>query len=135
LLFQTHPNPMWVFDTKTLQILAVNDAAIAQHGYSQSEFLKLNLKDLPPPEDVPDLTRARAHSSPQPMSHYSGQFRSKRKDGSIILVEVYSEAIVWEGAAARIVTAIDITERKHAEARSLGSALLWPIAPRNPDRK
>src|SRR5207245_4983640 len=54
LLFQTNPSSMWVFATDTLQILAVNDAAVAQYGYSRDEFLKLNLKDLRAPEDVPD---------------------------------------------------------------------------------
>ena len=30
LLFEINPSPMWVFDTKTLEILAVNDSAIAR---------------------------------------------------------------------------------------------------------
>jgi PAS domain S-box-containing protein len=117
LLFDTNPSPMWVFDTKTLQILAVNEAACAQYGYSRGEFLELNLKDLRPAEDVPDLIKARALSSPKPMSHFGGQFRHVRKDGSLLLVEVYSGAIVWSDVPARIVTGIDVTERKKAEER------------------
>src|SRR3984893_4572177 len=117
LLFETNPSPMWVFDTKSLRILAVNQAAIAQYGYSRDEFLKLNLKDLRPPGDVPDLIRGRALSSPQPMSHFSGQFRHRRKDGSLLLVEIYSAPVVWDGAGARIVTAIDVTKRKEAGER------------------
>jgi PAS domain-containing protein len=35
LLFQTNPNPMWVFDVKTLAVLAVNEAAISLCGYSR----------------------------------------------------------------------------------------------------
>ncbi len=115
LLFETNPSPMWVFETETLQILAVNEAAIAQYGYSRSEFLKLNLKDLRQSEDVPALTKAL--SSPQSPAHFSGQFRHIKKDGSLILAEIYSGNIIWEGVAARIVTAIDVTERKRAEER------------------
>jgi PAS domain S-box-containing protein len=115
LLFETNPSPMWIFDTKTLQILAVNEAAIAQYGYSRAEFLKLNLKDLRPSEDVPSLTRAL--SSPQSPAHFSGQFRHIKKDGSLILAEIYSGNITWEGVTARIVTAIDVTQRKRAEER------------------
>lgn len=96
LLFEINPNPMWVSDTKTSQIVAVNQAAISQYGYSRDEFLKLKLKDLQPSKDLAD----------------GGQFRHLRKDGSIILVEIYSSPVVWDGAAAGIVTAIDITERK-----------------------
>lgn len=115
LLFETNPSPMWVFDTVTLRILAVNQSAIAQYGYSRDEFLKLNIKDLRPAGDVPHLIRPKAMSSPTAMSHYSGQFRHTRKDGSPILVEIYSGPIVWEGVSACIVTAIDVTERKRAE--------------------
>ena len=128
LLFETNPSPMWVFDTKSLQILAVNQAAIAQYGYSRDEFLKLSLKDLRPPGDVPDLIRGRALSSPQPMSHFSGQFRHKRKDGSLLLVEIYSGPVVWDGVGARIVTAIDVTERKEGEDRLREQAKLLDLA-------
>jgi PAS domain S-box-containing protein len=51
------------------------------------------------------------------MSHYSGQYRHKKKDGSIIVVEIYSSPVTWGKAAARIVSAIDITERKKSEER------------------
>jgi PAS domain S-box-containing protein len=128
LLFETNPSPMWVFDTKSLQILAVNQAAIAQYGYSRDEFLKLNLKDLRPPGDVPDLMRGRALSSPQTMSHFSGQFRHKRKDESILLVEIFSGPVVWDGVGARIVTAIDVTERKEREGRLREQAKLLDLA-------
>ena len=117
LLFDTNPNPMWVFDTQTMQILAVNQAAIMQYGYSREEFLKLNIKDLRPPEDVPDLVKARSLSSPMRMSHYSGQFRHVKKNGARMMVEVYSSPLVWDGEAARIVSAIDVTDRNRAEER------------------
>ena len=115
LLFETSPNPMWVFDRNTSQVLAVNQAAIAHYGYTREEFLRLNLKDLRLAEDIPDLTRARALSSPVEVSHFSGQLRHVKKDGSIISVDVYSGPIVWGGVAARIVTAIDVTERRRIE--------------------
>jgi PAS domain S-box-containing protein len=115
LLFQTNPTSMWVFDTKTLQILAVNDAAIAQYGHSQEEFLKLTIRDLEGPEDMGELTKSL--SSPRDQAHFSGEFRHVREDGSLIRVEVYSSPLVWDGAGARMVTAIDVTERKAAEDR------------------
>jgi PAS domain S-box-containing protein len=128
LLFETNPSPMWVFDTKSLEILAANQAAVAQYGYSRDEFLKLNLKDLGPPGDVPDLIRKRAISSPQPMSHFNGQFRHQRKNGSILLAEIYSGPVIWNGVGARMVTAIDITERKEAEDRLREQARLLDLA-------
>ncbi len=115
LLFETNPSPMWVFDIATLRILAVNEAAIAQYGYSRAEFLKLYLRDLRPSDDVPELIQAL--SPPGSPAHFSGQFRHIKKDGSLILVEIHSGPIGWEGVPARIVTAIDVTEQKRSEER------------------
>ncbi len=119
LLFETNPSPMWVFDVKTLQILAVNEAASAEYGYSQREFLKLTIADLRPVEDAPALIAAL--SGEKAPAHFSGEFRHRRKDGSFVLAQIYSGPIVWEGTAARIVTAINVTERKRAEEEALAN--------------
>ena len=33
-LFETNPQPMWVYDSEALRFLAVNDASVALYGYS-----------------------------------------------------------------------------------------------------
>lgn len=45
-LFFQNPSPMWVLDNKTLQFLQVNEAAIHQYGYTNEEFLAMNLGDI-----------------------------------------------------------------------------------------
>jgi two-component system, cell cycle sensor histidine kinase and response regulator CckA len=115
LLFETNPSPMWVFETQTLRILAVNEAAIAQYGYSRQEFLKLTLKDLRPAENASALEKSL--STAESAAHFSGRFRHVKRDGSSILVEVYSGPIIWEGKSARITTAIDLTEQQRADER------------------
>src|SRR4029077_12288347 len=54
-LFESNPNPMWVYDLETLSFLAVNAAAVRHYGYSQGEFLTMTLKDIRPSEEVPRL--------------------------------------------------------------------------------
>lgn len=54
-LFDAHPLPLWVYDVETLRVLAVNEAAVLQYGYSREEFLAMTIADLRPPEDVPAL--------------------------------------------------------------------------------
>src|SRR5687768_10108255 len=56
LLFESNPNPMWVYDRETLEFLAVNEAAIDSYGYDRNEFLGMTIRDIRPPEDVPALT-------------------------------------------------------------------------------
>ena len=54
-LFESNPQPMWVFDLDTLCFLAVNDAAIGHYGYARDEFLAMTIADIRPEEDVPAL--------------------------------------------------------------------------------
>lgn len=38
LLFERNPLPMWVYDARTLKVLTVNEAAVAQFGYDKTEL-------------------------------------------------------------------------------------------------
>ena len=55
VLFVLNPLPIYVFDNATLDILAVNDAAVAKYGWKREEFLELTIVDIRPPEEVPAL--------------------------------------------------------------------------------
>jgi len=57
LLFQNNPNPLFIYDLDSLGILTVNRAAVEKYGYAESEFLKMTMKELRPPEDVPKLLK------------------------------------------------------------------------------
>ncbi len=57
-LFDVHPHPMWVVDSRTLAFLAVNDAAVRYYGYSREEFLSMTADQIRPPEEVPELLNA-----------------------------------------------------------------------------
>jgi PAS domain S-box-containing protein len=115
LIFQESPLPKWVYDLETLRFLAVNKAAQANYGFSEAEFLQMTIRDIRPAEDVKaleeDVGLARI-SGPR-----TGEWRHRRKDGSIIQVIVHAHDIQIHGRKARLVVAQDITERKRAELR------------------
>src|ERR1700689_410683 len=46
LFFETNPLACWGFSTSDLKILAVNEAAVKQYGYSREEFLALTFRDI-----------------------------------------------------------------------------------------
>src|SRR5215813_4788747 len=85
LLFKAHPCPMWLCDQKTLQFLAVNDAAVKHYGYSREEFLALTVKDIRPEEDVANLMQHVV--STQIAQADSGVWRHRKKDGTVIHVD------------------------------------------------
>src|SRR6185295_1180978 len=51
MLFESNPQPMWVFDVDTLAFLEVNDAAVRHYGYSRAEFLAFIFNDTVPTEN------------------------------------------------------------------------------------
>ena len=114
LLFQSNPNPMLVFEADSLRFLKVNDAAVAQYGYSHEEFLDLTIRDIRPDEDVPAAVQAIANAPDGPMPS-ERLWRHRKKDGSIIFVEITSCAVEFEDKPARLAMAHDITDRVRAE--------------------
>jgi diguanylate cyclase (GGDEF)-like protein/PAS domain S-box-containing protein len=111
-LFEMNPLPMWVYDIETLAFTAVNDAAVRHYGYSHDEFLRMTLRDIRPPEEIPAMLDALNHlESRRGPTH----FRHHKKDGAIIDVEVTSFEFVSGTRRARLAIAQDITERKRAE--------------------
>lgn len=113
LLFESNPQAMWVYDLLTLRFLAVNNAAIRHYGYSREEFLEMTIKDIRPPEDVQVLSDYIDSGNHE--VHQAAEWRHRKKDGTIINVEITSNRLNFGGRAAEFVLAHDITERKKAE--------------------
>jgi len=120
LLFDSNPHPMWVFDAETLAFLAVNDAAVDSYGFSRQEFLGMTIKDIRPPEDVPELERSLREYSAR-AAPAVGLFRHRKKDGTLIQAEIASRPLRFRGREARLVLAVDVTERRSLEAQLLQS--------------
>src|SRR5262249_36332524 len=115
-LFEYNPRPMWVFDYESLRFLAVNQAAIQHYGYSRDEFLCMTACDIRPAEDVPAarelLNEARRGLQVPRHQHH------RKKDGTIIEVEIGRYNLVVDGRDAAMIIVTDITDRKQTEDRA-----------------
>jgi len=113
LLFHGNPNPMWVFDLETQAFLEVNEAAVHHYGYSREEFLTRTLADIrqttgnDPVQSVPFDTTDR-----------NLIWRHRRKNGSLMDVEVVWSPIVFGERFAALTMATDVTERLRTEHRN-----------------
>lgn len=114
-LFEANPHPMWVYDLETLRFLAVNEAAVRKYGYTRREFLGMTLADIRPPEDV-DRLRANVARVGSGLDE-AGLWRHRTKGGPDLDVEIVSHTLEWEGRAAELVLAHDVTARRYAEER------------------
>jgi len=121
LLFDTNPVPMWVFDRATLRFLAVNQAAILQYGYTETEFLAMTVADIRPEEEIPELVKKVARCTRG--LQVPNVSRHRRKNGDIIDVEVIWHDRNFHGTNAILVVAYDVTARNQSE-----EALLFKTA-------
>jgi len=115
LLFEANPIPMWIRDERALDILAVNEAALKSYGYSREEFLKLKTADLLAADDLARYLDIMSHRDPGESG--SGQWRHRRKDGSVMEVETVSHPFNLDMRPARLTLVNDITERRRADRR------------------
>src|SRR2546430_9408727 len=73
----------------------------------------MTIKDIRPPEDIPALVDDLTHDSDE-LSKV-GTWQHRKKDGTIIDVEITSHEQTWLGRRARLVLVNDVTEQKQAE--------------------
>ncbi|MBS2024553.1 MAG: PAS domain S-box protein, partial [Deltaproteobacteria bacterium] len=125
-LFEASPMPMWIIDPQTLWFLDVNPAAVAHYGWSRDEFLRMTLKDVRPEEDVPRLERVVARAVEEPWKRMSS--RHRKKDGSLINVEVVAGVVDWDGQPAYVALMDDVTEKRKTEVRLREQAALLDAA-------
>jgi two-component system, cell cycle sensor histidine kinase and response regulator CckA len=125
LLFESNPHAMWVFDRETLEFLEVNEAAVERYGYSRDEFLAMSIKDIRSPEDVPKLLDDLSQS---PEGLTTTLRRHRTRSGEAIDVEITSDSLRFDGRAATLVLANDVTMRLRAEAELRSSEERFRLA-------
>lgn len=130
LLFESTPQPIFVYDEQTLAFLAVNEAAIRTYGYDREEFLSMTIADIRSTVDTPALLIKTPTGINEPL--ISSPWRHRRKDNSIIYVEMTSHPLAFNGSAARLVIVNDVSERKLLDEKQLSlhaslqqSAMEW----------
>ncbi|HWB90647.1 MAG TPA: response regulator [Puia sp.] len=102
LLFEANPMPMWMFSLKTLRIIDANEAAVANYGYTREEFLSMQTGAL--------------WNAWNPGLYRSGIWKHRKKDGTLIDVEVIARDMVHDNENVILMLAIDITEKLKAQA-------------------
>jgi PAS domain S-box-containing protein len=99
LLFDAHPQPMWVHDLETRRFLAVNEAALRLYRYSRDEFLKM--KSI-------DCILAQPHCQEAELPRIANlvqvtSAKHRRKDGTTLTLELTQHTMVLDGRIAAFV--------------------------------
>ena len=105
-LFESNPQPMWVFDQKTRRFLAVNDSAVKHYGYSRAHFLTMKVDDLVIADTEPLSLKVTAFNLHQ---------RHRKQNGELIDVEISEHTMMFGGAEATAALITDVTQWKQVE--------------------
>jgi len=106
LFFEANPLACWVFSTADLRILAVNEAAVKQYGYSLEEFMRLTLRDIVSDREL----LAGMDSSALALSSDS-TLKHKTKNGKVLDVEEVWAPLHLSGSDARLAIVQNVSEK------------------------
>lgn len=113
IMIEQSPDALFVHDLQG-RIVDANRGAWESLGYSREELLKLKLADVEQDLDSPELRGACGQIQPGETRTFNGNQR--RKDGSILPVEVRVSCCDAGGQRLILALARDLTERRRAEA-------------------
>lgn len=120
-LFNHSPLPMWIFDLETLRFLNVNEAACEHYGYSFDEFMTMNIKDIRPETEIPQMEAILTTAIQNADSSFLGLMKHRKKNGEIIQVKLKTSQVNFEGRFGILVTAVDITQEINTQNKLLAT--------------
>jgi PAS domain S-box-containing protein len=111
-LFESSNDGIFILDLHG-NFIDVNPAAYTRLGYLREELLSLNIRMLDTPEYADKVPGRLKQLREQGTAVFESALR--RKDGSVMQIEVSARLLEYEGKPALVSVNRDITERKRAE--------------------
>ena len=109
IIFNTIPNPVFVLDGKTLDILDCNESATAIYGFNKEEMLMTSFLNFF------KENQREEYASEIKSSNIINKAKHLRRDGQIIYVNIRISSSEYAGQEVLLVTTSDITKRLTAE--------------------
>jgi histidine kinase len=117
LFFNNDPNPIFVFDQATFEILDANDPASVQYQFTKAELIGRSFLDLTAGQDKTRVEHfvASGHG-------FLPRAIQVRRDNTELFVNLRASYGTYLGRRAVIVAAADITEQLHTEQQLFQAA-------------
>ncbi len=113
-LFEAVPDTAWVIDQRSGRFIDANPAATLMYGYSKEEFTNLTICDI---SAEPEKSRRAI----DPVQTFIPLRYHRRKDGTVLPVEIVANLCTIDGRPTIVGTARDITDRIRS-GEALGEA-------------
>lgn len=113
-LFNSISEAVFVHDPETFNFLDVSDSTVRRYGYTRDEFLNMTIWDLLPPEERETIEKRVLEGAKQKTAPYH-QIHHRKKDGTLIEVNMSAVDMEFQGRPARLALAVDITEQQRVQ--------------------
>ena len=113
-LFNFSPQPMLLYDIKTLQFIQVNHAAVENYGYTEEEFSNMSILNLRPPAEARDEALFIEKVSGGKEKTLPNVIHLK-KNGDTVEVDVHFTTLLLNNKRVGLIIAIDVTEKNRME--------------------
>ena len=108
-IFNNIPNPVFVLDQDTLEILDCNDSVFVDYGYEKRDILHTPFMALFAAKSNDHYAEDLRHVS------FLSQVKHKSKDGKALFVNIRVSPSEYSGKKVLLITTSDITKRLEAE--------------------
>lgn len=115
MLFDSNPNPMYVYDVDTFTLLAVNQTLCERYGYAPEDLVGGSLMQLHIEAERGKLREVVTALRETRDPNFRYRWLQLKKSGEAVPVEIFSRPLRQGEANARLVVAIDISDKLHAE--------------------
>ena len=108
-IFNNIPNPVFVLDPESLEILDSNDSVRAVYGYDRQEITGRSFLDLFVEQE------SEVHRNQLKAGVTLNQIRHRHKDGQVVFVDLWIAPSAYTGKKVLLVTTSDISQRLETE--------------------
>ncbi len=110
-LFRTSPNPIWVYDIISDEILDANDVACEAYGYSREDFMSRTHKSIVENIEDEELKLLKALIASENLEVH------RSASGELKIVKVYTKSHMTGRRMTNTISAIDVTKEVHIEEK------------------
>ena len=114
--FDDRPGALYIYDREEYKILAMNNDALRQYGYTEEQLDNLTALDLRPEEEREAFIKRQAMI--QDNFYDAGEWVHKRSNGELFHAHIYAQGMMFNGKPATMINAVDVTEKVIARRRN-----------------
>ena len=116
-LFNNNPSLIFIWCLETLDILELNQTALDEYGYKKEETLNMRVLELRPNEDHLKIKEFASRMLNTNESIVRGIWRHKKRNGEIMMMDIRSHKIKYQGKQAILSIAENVTQKLLVEAQ------------------